>query len=105
MSSHGNDNLLSESTIISNPINVYSKLTSDNKKAIMINIESFKHENLFKNSNIIINDKSIKEIQFEISSSMDAEATLNNRISDLEGENFIQKIPHTGDTNSLDRCG
>ena len=91
MSSHGNDNLLSESTIISNPINVYSKLTSNNKKAIMINIESFKHENLFKNSNIIINDKSIKEIQFEISSSMDAEATLNNRISDLEGENFIQK--------------
>ena len=90
MRSDGIDKILSESLIISGTLTMTNEQIAKNNRKLTLDLESLTHENIFKNSSIILSDKAIKNIKYEISSSNDAEKTLNNRVAELESDNFLQ---------------
>ena len=90
MRADGIDKILSESLIISGTLTMTNEQIAKNNRTLTLDLESLTHENIFKNSSIILSDKAIKNIKYEISSSNDAEKTLNNRVAELESDNFLQ---------------
>ena len=90
MRSDGIDIILSESLIISGTLTMTNDEIAKNNRKLTLDFEGLIHENIFKNSSIILSDKAIKNIKYEISSSTDAKKTLNNRVANLESDNFLQ---------------
>jgi hypothetical protein len=88
MRSDGIDKILSESLIISGTLTMTNQQIAGKK--ITLDFEGLINENIFKNSSLILSNKAIINIKYEISSSIDAEKTLNNRVADLESNNFLQ---------------
>ena len=89
MRSDGIDKILSESLIISGTLTMTNQQIAEEKK-LTLDFEGLINENIFKNSSLILSNKAIINIKYEISSSIDAEKTLNNRVADLESNNFLQ---------------
>ena len=90
MRSDGIDKILSESLIISGILTMTNEQISKNSRKLTLNLDGLIHKNIYKNSSIILSDKAIQNIKHEISYSIDAEQTLNNRVTDLESDNFLQ---------------
>ena len=89
MRSDGTDKILSESLIISGTLTMTNQQIAKNNLKLTLDVKGLFHDNIFKNSSIIISNKAIKH-KHKITSSTDAEKTLNNRIANLESDNFLQ---------------
>ena len=91
MQSDGTDKILSESLIISGTLTMTNQQIEKKKNLkLILDVEGLSHDNIFKNSRIILSKKAITNIKYKNSSSTDTDKTLNNRIADLESDNFLQ---------------